>query len=321
MYKVICFSALLFLLAACASSHKQQSPPLPAWVDQPMSECMESMEICAVGEGPNRDSAETKARESLAKYFETRVSSTSIYSMSIKDTTAGNKEEGASNRLEEATQEILKGVRVVAAHTREDRAWILMSMDKRKGAGILAREMDVLDEEMKAHLERKKGASFTKIEKILPLRRALDERYSLLAGREYPEKVTMKDVNDWRKARSLKGITVSLNITTESTLERVRPFVIKALIDREYKVRESPESAQYLIEGKAASSKEHLNIKGHEKYSFKVDLVVKNASGEKKGALLVKAASVGRSQEQCLERALPEIEKIIEEQIDELNMD
>ncbi|MBF0208221.1 MAG: hypothetical protein HQK53_15190, partial [Oligoflexia bacterium] len=148
----------LFLTLHGNAGESGSNSTRPAWINDPMSECQESMEICAVGSGMGEMKAEANARLAIAQIFETKIQGKKSFTKSTSQeestksviaTRAGTKEsksgssseqnvasssvqESSLSQLDEITDAIVEGVMIKKKHQDKDAVYALAVLDKIK---------------------------------------------------------------------------------------------------------------------------------------------------------------------------------------------
>ncbi len=299
----------------------------PKWVNSPDEFCPPTL-LCAVGEGTGQMNAETNARASIGKVFETKVKSKlTINTSSSQESDAdsilsGGMDEDTSQQVSEVSEAVLDGVEIKETWEDDESVFALASLHKRKAADRLANKMNEIDEQIKTHYELGKRSDLSKCLKLLKVRTALDLRYEILKGSRYPGSISYKEIMTKKRAKSKLGTTVLLNFSEVGKISEVGTWVREKLLEEDFKVvRKSGKSHTFEVEGSLASEKQYMKVKGWVKYKFLLSVKSKNGNGEIVGSVSHTVLQTGRSLKQAYEKATPSIKRFINENLDQLNMD
>ncbi len=332
---VLCVA--LFVLSACSTSSVSTSESKakdgvggrPAWIDSPQDGCSEQ-EMCAVGEGPGKMMAEANARNSIAQFFETRVKGSSTVT-TTSDTKSSNNglesgkvNETTAKQIEELTDEVLKGV--VIKKTYDDRklksVFALASLNKEEALGRFRDEMKPLDTQMEELVKDGRRSALNKALKLNEKREALNQRYSILAGGPYPAKVSLKELLGKKREKGKENVVVFVEFEAPKEAQDLKNLVSGVLTDNDYKVVvDDGASHLYSVQGELVHEQEHMQVAGFEQHKFILTVRSMDKAGTKLGGLDHTIVQNGRSFNQCLAKALPELKQFLKDNLVLLNMD
>lgn len=316
----------IFVLSSFTFSLALWGADSPRWVNSPADYCGSS-KLCAVGESTGRMMAETEARNALAKIFETKIKATTTATTTSEstmkdDVVEGKVEEEYYSQIKEFTEETLEGVEVKEFHDDGEAVFALAVLDKNKAARRLQSRMAKLDDDIASLYEDNRRASINKALKIFVVRDNLDNKHDFLVGRSYPPRVSKRKLLNAKKAKKANSVVVLLEVDELSETNELRNIVIDELLKNDLKVvTASTLKHQFKVVVSLSGEKQHMNVKGFEKYKFLLSFVSKDTSGNKIGSLNFDHVSTGRSLTQAYTNALGKIKSFITENIGELNID
>lgn len=295
----------------------------PKWVHETSDYCRPT-QLCAVGEATGKMGAGGNARAELGRIFETRVQSeaTTVTEASEKSGSmglSGELSESLMSILKESSDEILQGAEIEASFEAKDRYYALAVLDRNKAANILTTKMKELDEKNVVLFEEGKRTGLYRIFQNFEVRSELNERYQVLKGGSYESPLSFSDVMKKKALQRQNRTQLTLELKDGSSEESLMPFLVSLLLEMDFKISAGPE-ARYHLSGALTPIPQHMKVKGFEKYLFVFDLVAKDASGVKVGALKSEVVETGRSMRHAQERALEQIKNEILKTIDQLNI-
>jgi len=125
----------------------------PEWIEGEDFRYPSSLYLAGVGYGPDRRSAEDRARAEIAKIFYSRIdSSNTIYEEYLQETS--DRESKVSDRfsMEEitsvSTQKVLSGIMIAGIYQEKDIFYALAVLDRDQAEKILHQKIMVMDEEI-----------------------------------------------------------------------------------------------------------------------------------------------------------------------------
>ena len=296
----------------------------PKWVNSPVEFCPSS-ELCAVGEAPGALIAEMAARDSLAKIFETRVSSDTQITTT---TSTQSDDEGPLNaiideefkqKIRELTDEVIQGAYIKERFESDDAHFALIALPKMKSSKILEDKMKGLDQESLELIKDGRRSSLNKALKNMKIRNKLHERYRILRTGKFSSPVSLSQINELKKKKRLKNVKVKLRVKEISKEKDIHKSVSQNLSDNDFIL--SQKQSDFVIDVMLVSEKQYIKVKGFKKYKFIFSANSKNNAGEEIGSLKYEIIQTGRSKMQAYENAVPGITKFINDKFNELNID
>jgi len=324
---------LIILLNACSSFGPEHSVSkkstvaevkLPAWVTSPMDICREKEEFCGVGEGKSLSSADLQARKSLAQIFEIQIKSKmKTSSIASEDLQNRDSDEWFHQEIQESTNLMLQATKIIKRHSHNGAYFSLASLDRRAMAKETRAQIEDLDHKLQTLLRGKKRLGVFKLESLYREREKLNRRYQFISGRSrgVVSVVNYKQIQESKSHFSANPKKVFLDIGSDYKNREFQTFVTKVFTDRYFRVLSSAARAAYKVKASLVGTKQHMNVKGFEKYKFSLQVISKNQKNEKLGSIEHRYTQMGRSKRQAYNEALPELKKYLEEHIDELNLD
>lgn len=290
----------------------------PDWVKTPDKGCKKS-ELCAVGEGESLSRAKRAARLALGKIFSTRVKSEFKEKIGASGSQVSQE---MSDEVNEITDVALEGVSVKKTHESKVGWYALAVLNKRKAADRFKREIDKLDEKMLVLMDDSTAGSLMKVEPLYIKREELNSRYAFLTGQAFPPVISYEDVFKGKRAAT-NSMVVHVYLE-EKKPKSVEAMLSKALSDRGYKItsgKKRNKNSTHMVTGEFESEKQFLNVDGFEKWKFLLTIKAASSAKVESGNLTHSVVTTGRSYEQSLERALPEVEEFIKSNIEKLNIE
>ncbi len=298
---------------------------LPKWVDSPFQYCS-SKYLCAVGEGTGKLVAEASARNELAKIFKVEISGRSQFEQSETSVTSTNgglqgQVNSAQNTfLKESVDEVLEGIEITEVYKSDDSFFALARLNKRSASDRFKRQMNSLDDEIKVLMDQNKRSSFFKAYKILLKREAVNQRYHILNQNYYSGRYSKRSILSKLEEKKEKNILVYLS--QDNVPKDWGYLVLEGLLNLGYRVRtEQTNKYQFKIKIQFDKSKQHLKVKGFEKWKFSINLVSSTKENGKIGQINLEIFQTGRSLEQCLNGAFEQFKEKIDDKLGELTLD
>lgn len=318
------------LLSSCGSTptKRGESKPgeRPNWLFEPAKGC-EVHELCAVGEAPGSLGADVAARKNLAKIFETKVKS----NLNVKTTSSSETKEGVvtgsanqdvAEKIEEQTEQVLKGVEIRQIYEDSESFFALAVLDKRVAAKRLSSEIEAVDTEMMAYLNDGRRSSLNKALKKYYIRNGLNERHQFLSGRRIGSPVSLRSILAKKKLKRDLGTTVRVLFEEVGGISEVNHLIISHLLENDFKVvTETNKRSEFAILGSLKKERQHMNVRGFERYKFFLQLKSQNGDGVKIGALEFNTIQTGRNLQHAYENAMPDIRHFLDDKLGELNID
>lgn len=298
----------------------------PVWVNNKDEFC-KANQLCAVGEGAGPMAADANARKEMSKIFETKVKSSSTFittgeSTLKDDVVSGESKDDYYQRLEETSEQLLKGVEIVQKYEGDDAIFSLAVLNKSRAAKLLKSEMQELDKEIRAYYKDGRRHSLFKALKLFKIRNNLNARYEFLSGRRFGEGISRSRILAKKKEKRMLGTTIFVDVKELGKVSEVEHLIIRQLLDNDFRVvTKSNKKFDFKVTGQLSKEKKHFNVDGFEKYQFMLQLKSVNGSGQKIGAVDFTHKQTGRSLVHAYESAKPEIRKYLRENLNELNID
>ncbi|MBF0300357.1 MAG: LPP20 family lipoprotein [Oligoflexia bacterium] len=300
----------------------------PSWINNPLDECDNLRELCAVGEGIGGMMAEANARKAISLIFESKIQSKTNYNKFTSENRTGTATEGAdarvdetyNNQIQEITDSILQGVVIKKKYEDKDAIYAYAVLDKMQMQKDLQQKMDSMDEKMQVILKQKGRGAYKELLKLYNLREEINLRYQFLRGKEHPKVVTYEMVNK-KKEEVSKNISVEILYDKKQTgLKDLSALISKLLVENDYKVikdkdkdkenasKENAATTTILrLKGKFETEEQFLNVDGFKRFKFHMALNFQNSKGEKVHVTEHTVSTDGRSFEHCYEKAIIEL--------------
>jgi hypothetical protein len=315
----------IILLTLLSTGHTAK-PNRPEWIDQPMSACT-PRELCAVGEALGLLGAEMRAREAIARSFETQVSSQMTITQTAASSESSEKilhaqtQEQVHSRIKQMTEMVLSNVVIRESFVSQDGVFALAVLNKRQTAERLQEEMRLIDQENKNLMKSATRSDLMVVQRNFEVRERLNQFYHFMSNEYFHSPVSKTDV--WQKRRAYRDQAITIYAVKPNSEPELRLYhdIIKELLAFDYKVVDQPELPhRYRVELELNKNERHLNVKGFEK--LEIELVINSFEGSvKRGGFLITKEQIARNKLQAFERTLPEIQKELSKNINQLNLD
>lgn len=326
MKKLCALLIALFVFTGCASkksknSEEKKRKTIPEWVYSPMDGCNKQTQMCASGEGDSLQSADAAARKSLASIFETEIksefSSNTQSSQEGLDPSTAEYIESTYNSINETVDQSLEGVEIKERHNKDGVFYALAFLDKRKAADRIRKEMRTIDKKLEIMFQKKKRSLYKKMMALYEVRDALATRYHFLTEMKPSERVSLVDINSVKYGKTSKVLRIKMDMSGEMGDVGKQLKNILAQVGHKI-VRSKPDVT---IKGNVASTKEFFNVAGFEKYTFTLNISAINNNGSKIGSIVSSQTATGRSKQDVFRKVRGKFNKIVDEQLEELNID
>ena len=304
------FFLLLISISAMAASSD--------WTTDVKKGC-KSLELCAIGTGDTRAAAERSARVSLSKIFDTKISSKLATSLK---SSGSDVEESVSEDISEATESALAGVEITKGHEDKTTFYSLAVVNKSKAAGGFKKEIENIDEQMKAIAKDGESIEKIKLEKLFVRREVLNKQYQFLTNQSLASPVSYEEVFAAKKSASNDVIIhVYLDEDEPKTIEAALIRVISDMGFQATSGQTRNKAATHIITGEYVSDKQYLKVEGFEKYKFVLKVkAMKALSKVESGHLDFESIETARDFSQANDKALPKFQEYIKSNIEKLNL-
>lgn len=296
-----------------------QTPP--QWMNDPYSECSQVRELCAVGEATGLMSAELAARSSMARIFESQVSSTTQSQMEANSSgVETSTTETFAQNLEVSTDYLLRGAYLKKSYTSDESVFALLALDKKTLANDLKEQMKAIDETNLEAYKLKRRSMLSLIEASLEQRAQYHRTYHFLTDSKYPAAFDEAMLIRWREDLRKKNTAVLVKFD-QNVEPALKHLFLTQLMSQEYRVVERDvRPYQWVLNVGTTTSKLHLNVRGFERYEFSLEVSAIDDDGQKVGYLQVKNTQTGRGLKQAFENAVPYFKDMLVEDFNRLNM-
>ena len=323
----------IFLFISCTTNKYKKNmssksiSKKPLWLTNVNKVCIEDEELCAIGEGKTLSQSKAKARVELSKIFKTRIKQKQVIEKSLRQQNmdgilTGSVREKMNVEIKEIVDDALKGTKIKETYfLSDDRIYSLASLNRWSASKSMKNEMMKIDDEMKNILENESATATEKLLKLFYKREELNEKYYTLRNKRFSEKYSLSNILKKRNEIKQRNITIFYNFSNKNFLNMLGPLLNKLFKEAGYRVINTlGENANYLLNGEMKHQKLFFNVKGFDKYEFKVLLSVKKISGQVIDTIKFSNIEVGRTIEQAFEKSLNKLEKKLKERFNKLNL-
>lgn len=275
--------------------------------------------LCTMGEGASLNEALGMSRNEAAKFFSTKVQSSSqvwLRSEQKGSIANSNFSEWTNKVLNEETSEILSGLEIKKQEEKEGRFYVVMGLDKNKTAAAIKSRIDKLDSENALAFDLNSRFAYPKIFKNLSLIDELINRHRLISPAPIGLKVKREQVLD--KVRKLKPLKLSLQSKGKKMPVRLNHTLNDLLSPLRIVLVPMKSAPTYTLVSDIVFEDQYLKVEGFKKLNVNLKLELKNSSQKTLGKISALSEQVARTNEQAFERALPELKTYLEDHLDEL---
>ncbi|MCJ7615561.1 MAG: LPP20 family lipoprotein [Desulfobacterales bacterium] len=347
LYLAVLFSALVLIVAGCSTRQKTHEEEIrgrssmafdelhvkqgerPDWIDKESELYPSSMYLTGVGYGPDRQSAEDKARSEIAKIFYSNIHSRTSSFQKYLQTTSENKENVTERfDIEEitkvSTQKVLSGVRIaqVFQQTKPDNIFYALAvLDRNQSAIILKNKLQELDIEIRRLINNaeKEEDKLSKI-KILKeaiqqymLREAFDAEFRIVnkTGKGVPSDSSFNEIKNRLTTILLRDFLIFLSVKGDRAAE-IHEALIEGLNRQGFSISEDFNRASVVARGNVEIRPIEFGTKGWKYVRWRVyfDLI-----DQKGGSIFGSVSKTGReghvSLSQAEDRAVLKVKKIL----------
>ena len=307
----ILFSSLLFVLSASLWA-------APDWTTDIKKAC-KSSELCAVGTGDTRSVSERNARVALSKIFDTKISSKLASSLKSND---AEVEEAVSEDINEATETALAGVEIKKSFEDKTSFYSLAVVNKSKAAAGFKKEIESIDEQMKAISNAGESIEKVKLERLFVKREVLNRQHQFLTGKSIDSPFSYEDI--FAAKQSATNDVVIHVYLDEDEPKTVEAALVRTISDMGFQATSGQtrnKNSTHIITGEYVSDKQYLNVDGFEKYKFVLKIkAMKAATKVESGHLDFEVVETGRNYSQANDKAIPKFQEFIKTNIEKLNL-
>lgn len=315
--------ALCFLLFCACSQLKtgsqttETSREVPEWVYSPYNSCLEAEELCATGEGKTFHKADTQARNNLASIFEIKVKSELKVQTSSSQAYPwqANVRQDVQQSLQESVEQVLETVQIKKHFSKDGLTYALASLDRIKGSELIGNRLYLLDKEISQLWKTRQRTSMRKIVRLTLEREKLNEKYSIISGNPRPAHVDYEEVLSWRDT---KPSPVALNLKIGQAPDWMSEKIEELLTEAGFKLVKG--NAAKALSMNVTSIREHLNVKGFEKYTFTLSLT-SIEEGKMNKTISTSETVTGRSQADALLKVKKYFNNYLEQNLSALHLD
>lgn len=291
---------------------------MPKWINDPTKDCGKK-NICAVGEGTDRDSASLNANIGISKIFDNQISS----NFSSSTGSDGSKiVDTVNEEIKQITKTALQGVQIIKTFNDNGKHFALAALNKAKVRTSLRKEILSVNDKMKALYEDKSTSSLVQLETLFFKRENLEKQYAFLGGPEIEAPYKYSDIFK-NKKEATKNIIVHVYLD-EDEPKAIEQLLAKEITNLGYKVtrgRTRDVQATHIVTGEVLADKQFLNVEGFEKYSWHIKVSAMTSKKVGTGEMDITITETGRNFTQSYDKAMPKIRSELKEKIIDLKID
>lgn len=254
-------------------SHREQRETVqvtkgerPDWVDAESVQYPSSRYLIGVGYGPDRKSAEDKARAEIAKIFFSRIDSrTRSYQDYLQTTSKGKSRIEEASSIEEitkvSTQKVLSGMRISQVYQEtgpEPLFYALAVLERDQSAKILRDKIRQLDQDIQGLLIRAEGEEdiLAKIKYLKQsvqkhvLREAYDTELRIVSpsGTGISSPIQFSEIKDRLESILLRDFLIAVSVTGSRAGE-IQDALVQGLNQQGFSISQDLTKANVLVRG------------------------------------------------------------------------
>jgi hypothetical protein len=290
----------------------------PKWVDDVSKGCTKK-EICAQGEGTNREAASLNANLAISKILDNKIESKFTSKIESENSKLS---ESINEEIKQVTASALSGVEINKFYEEGEKVYALAVLDKTKAAKTIKKEIDSIDEKMLALSKDSESSSKVKLEGLYLKRELLERKHNFFTGADLPSPLKYEDVFNSKK-------DATKNMIVHVYLDEDEPKLVEQALAKEisglgYKVTRGQvrhTDSTHIVTGEVLADKEYMQVEGFEKYNFHAKISAMNAKRVGTGEFQYSVTESGRNFSQASDKAMPKIKEEIKEKIVDLKID
>lgn len=277
--------------------------------------------LCAVGEGKTNSEALGEARAEIAKFFQNKIQSKTQLSSSSEQKgltpATGNVDEWTHKVVSEETSEIINGLEIRKQEQINGHVFVLMNLSKDKTAKILKEKIEALDTENFQLLELNSRFTYPKIIKNLSLIEALNERYILVSQIPLKFRVNKEIIQD--KLNRLEPVKLAIVTSAKRLPTKLNHILLDLLSSLRVVVVPAKLSPPYTLRSELIVEEQYFKVNGFKKLNVQFRLELLNSKAQIMGKISALSEQVGRSSDQGIEKAIPDIKEALQNNLYQLS--
>lgn len=303
----------------CATSPEKvelNEKGIPIWLNDASNLCDDN-EMCASATGQSYEQAVSNAKTSLAATFKTSIKSNfqvATFSSNLGGTQS--IQDVVKDKVNEEVSGILKAVYVKQKFKKAQKEhYALVAIDKPLAAKSLKYEIATLDEKLSFYMQQKRRTNQFELITLYNKRSALNDKLIILIGSGVEEIYSYGDVKNIVNQEP----TLVRFEADKSTPGSLKKWYSSLLHQSGFSLNN--ETATYFVEMKTKLKEEYLNVKGFKKFSYTVNVIVKDKLKNKVGSYVVTEVSSGRDENDAFLKAKQALFDNLKDNFYKLNME
>jgi hypothetical protein len=275
--------------------------------------------LCVTGEGATLNEALAMGRLEMAKYFATKIESTSQVTLASEQkghVSTASVEEWTSKSLNEETSEILSGVEIKKQEEASGRYYVVMGLNKSITEKEISGRIEELDLINAKAFDFNSRFAFPKILRNLTLLDALIDRYRLVSSRPVKLKVSRDQVLE--KMNKLKPIKLAMVTKGRKLPAKISHSFIDMLSPLRVIIVPLKSTPRYTLVSEIIVEDQYFKVSGFKKLNVNLRVQLHNSEKVSLGKISVLSEQVARSTDQAIEKAAPELKDYLQDHLDEL---
>ena len=309
--KKIIYILLISLMSTISYSGEKK----PEWILDPSGSCDSKLEICAIGSSGTLNSAKIDARNGIAKFLETSVSSKFSSTISADNVESYSKQ---SESLEEVTEGILKGSEIKYTYDDGNTFYAFAVLDKKKFAKELKDDITKIDEKMNLLLSEGDVKYNKQLEKLYFKRDILNKKYLVVTGNLIPETIKYEQIFANKKNTKQSSRVYFFEKGKDSFSRQIIEVIKSNFSENGVGLTSEQQTADMIVKVSVVKNDLHLNVQGFIKQMYNLTIEVIDNTGRITNNVNESFVEVGRSEAQIKDIVLMNVRSYMQENLENL---
>lgn len=277
--------------------------------------------LCAVGEGDTLAESLSEARLEVARFFQSKIKSSSQVSNSSEQSGASPDkavvDEWTNKTMSVETSELISGLEIKKQEQIDGRVYVLMTLDRRKTADLLKEKIQQIDTENAQLMELNSRFTYPKILKNLDKIEVFMNRYSILVTSKLELRVKKETIQD--KLNKLTPMKTALITRGKKLPAKLNHTLIAILSPLKVVIVPKKDGAPYTLRGEIVTEEQYFKVDGFKKLNVIYKLELLNSKNAVVGKMSAFSEQVARNSDHATELAIPDIKEALQDNLDQLS--
>ncbi|MCB9092435.1 MAG: LPP20 family lipoprotein [Halobacteriovoraceae bacterium] len=298
---------LLALASGCSQQRLQGSSPTdplarPSWIENPQENCLENQEICASAQAKSQLEADVQAKNDLAAYFKTEISSELQDFQTMSQSSDFSEQKSLSfseNEINQKVHQILVGVFVAHRyHDPEGDYYSFAKLDKEMMNAEILTKMKRIEEQMNELFHWQSRSSYINLISLYKLWQEQNLVFRLLNKVKKQPPYSLEEITTFLSSSPKKIVYIDSLSTTP--FQKIISSVTEKINEIGHILVKKSETAQVILKIRSEKKQEYLNVEGFEKWNYQISFINEDSRGNQYGELTIEKVIVGRNDEDCI---------------------